>query len=151
MFTRDFLASVRRKALRRKVWYSALDSVERGILSLTPWVVDRVESRVLGVELVKIIAKLKRAVKSKFVKKMETFGVRRAREVCNQALEFGYETAESWAFDFKFIQYLTLQMQQAGVERVAPSHCSGYEAIHYFKEVYKDSCLEVKVGTELNV
>ena len=44
MYTSSFLTEVRRKALRRGVWYGALDRVERGILSLAAQVVDRVES-----------------------------------------------------------------------------------------------------------
>jgi hypothetical protein len=30
MFTKVFLAGVRREALRKRVWYKALDSLERG-------------------------------------------------------------------------------------------------------------------------
>jgi len=58
MFTSSFLSDMRRKALRKGVWYKALDALERGILSLTSRVIERVESAVLGVELVKIISKL---------------------------------------------------------------------------------------------
>ena len=108
MFTRDFLAGVRRKALRRKVWFSALDGVERGILSLTSRIVDRVESRVLGVMLVKIIAKLKEALKSPFVKKMETYGIMKARSLSSVAVEWGYGTAENWTQGKEFARYLTM-------------------------------------------
>jgi len=108
MFTRDFLAGVQRKALRSKVWYSALDRVERGILSLTSRIVDRVESRVLGVMLVKIIAKLKEALKSPFVKKMEIEGVKKARSISKRAVDWGDEAAKGWAWDMGFARYLTL-------------------------------------------
>jgi len=107
MFTRDFLAGVRRKALRRKVWYSALDRVERGILSLTSRIVDRVESRVLGVELVKIIAKLKEALKSPFVKRMETYGMDMAGKIAEQAVEWGDGEARGWAMNLGVFRYLT--------------------------------------------
>ena len=106
MFTRDFLEGVRRKALRRKVWYSALDRVERGILSLTSQVVDRVESRVLGVMLVKIIAKLKEALKSPFVKHVESYGLAKAQGLVEQALGFGCEAARGWLQDKGFARYL---------------------------------------------
>jgi len=108
MFTRGFLAGVRRKALRRRVWYSALDRVERGILSLTSRIVDRVESRVLGVMLVKIIVKLKEALKSPFVKRMETYGVDMAGKLAEQAVEWGYGDVRGWVMDMGFSGYLTL-------------------------------------------
>jgi hypothetical protein len=108
MFTRDFLAGVRRKALRRKVWYSALDSVERGILSLTSRIVDRVESRVLGVELVKILAKLRDALKSELVRRMEEYGYDRAKELAGIAVEWGNRAAIDWASEINLVRYLSV-------------------------------------------
>ena len=63
MFTGQYLTSVKRKALRKGVWYSTLDRVERGIISLTARLIDRVESEMLGVVLVKILVKLVKALK----------------------------------------------------------------------------------------
>jgi hypothetical protein len=108
MFTSSFLTEVRRKALRRGVWYGALDRVERGILSLAAQVVERVESVVLGVELVKIIGKLNEAMRSGFVRHMRSFGVMRAREIRNQAVCFGYGGARWWLWDQGFVRYLTV-------------------------------------------
>lgn len=108
MLTSGFLVEMRRKALRRGVWYRALDRVERVILSLSARVVDRVKSVVLGFELVKILSKLRDALKSRFVRRMEEFGFRRAREVARQAVEWGYGAAMGWASDLGFVRYLTL-------------------------------------------
>lgn len=108
MFTRSFLVEMRRKALKRRVWFKALDRVERGILSLAARVVDRVESAVLGVVLVKILRKLRDALKSGFVRRMEEFGLRRAREIALQAITWGYVAAKTWASDLRFVRYLTL-------------------------------------------
>jgi len=107
MFTREFLLSYKRKALRRGVWFCALDRVERGILSLTARVVERVESVVLGLTLVKIIKKLRDALKSGFVKRWE-FGMKRAWSIAVQAVAWGYVGARSWASDDDFIRYLAL-------------------------------------------
>jgi len=106
MFTRDFLEGVRRKALRRKVWYNALDRVERGILSLTSQIVDRVESRVLGVELVKILAKLRDAMKSAFTRHVESYGFKRVVQLVEQAKAMRCERALEWLHDMCFIRYL---------------------------------------------
>ena len=108
MFTRDFLTGVRRKALRRKVWYSALDRVERGILSLASQIVDRVESKVLGVMLVKIMAKLRDAMKSEFVRLVEGYGVEAAKKLSVQASEWGNIFAYAWSYDLGFARYLAL-------------------------------------------
>jgi len=108
MFTRDFLVGVRRKALRRKVWYSALDRVERGILSLTSQIVDRVESRVLGVELVKILAKLRDALKGELVRRMEEYGYERAKEIAGTAVEWGNRAAKGWASEITLVRYLSV-------------------------------------------
>ena len=106
MFTRIFLVGWRQKALRRRIWYSSLDRVERGILSLAARVVDRIKSVVLGVELVKILGKLRDALKSPFARKMETYGLEKARTISKTAVEWGHRAAVGWAHDFGFIRYL---------------------------------------------
>ena len=108
MFTRSFLVGIRRRALRRGVWFKALDHVERGILTLASHLVDRVESAVLGVVLVKILSKLRDGLKSEYVRRMEEFGLIRARELSVQAVKWGYEAAKGWASDLRFVGYVTL-------------------------------------------
>jgi hypothetical protein len=108
MYTSSFLAEVRRKALRRRVWYGTLDRVERGVLSLATQVVDSVESVVLGVELVKIVSKLNVPMRSGFVRHMISFGVRRAREIRDQAVGFNYSEAKGWLWDWGFVRYLAV-------------------------------------------
>jgi hypothetical protein len=108
MFTREFLIGWRHRALRRGVWYSALDRVERGIVSLTARVVDRVDSEVLGVELVKILAKLVRACKSGFVRHMEMFGLGRVCVLSRLAVEWGNSVAKGWAYEMGFVGYVSM-------------------------------------------
>jgi len=108
MFTGRFLSSVRGKALRRGVWFRALDSLERGILTLASRVVDRVESAVLGVEIVKMLRKLNDAMKSEFVRRMEEYGAFQARKLAAQTAKWGNGTASEWASDIGLIRYLTL-------------------------------------------
>jgi len=108
MFTSQFLSSVRSRALRRGVWFKALDTLERGILTLASRVVDRVESAVLGVEIVKILRKLTDAMKSRFVRRMEEYGFGRALKMAGQAVEWGYAMAVYWSSDLGFVRYLTV-------------------------------------------
>jgi len=106
LFTRVFLSEVRRQALRRRVWYSALDCVERGILSISAKVIDDVKSSLLNIQLVRIIAKLRDACKSGFVRHMERFGVERVRLVQAEAARLGYFGAAALSMDLGFIRYL---------------------------------------------
>ena len=108
MFNRQHLASIRNKALRKGVWYSTLDRVERGIVSLTARIVDRVESEILGVELVKILAKLVKAFKSGFVRHMEMFGLGRVFELSRLAIDWGNSVAKGWAHDTGFVGYVSM-------------------------------------------
>ena len=106
MFTREILVEARRRALRRGVWYSALDVVERGILSLASYILDSVQSNVLSVQLVKIIAKIRDACKSGFIKHLERFGMARVGVIQAQAFSFGYEGAKTLSNDLDFVRYL---------------------------------------------
>ena len=93
--------------MRKRVWYRALDRLERGIFSLAAQLIDVVQSELLGVELVKILDKLSDAMKNGFVRCMEGFGVGKARMLAMQAVGFGYEAAASWASDEEFIRFFT--------------------------------------------
>jgi hypothetical protein len=89
MITGSFLRKVRRRALRKRVLYSALDRVEQGILSLAGRLLDSVKSKMLGVQIVKILAKLKKALNSDFQKHVESYGLEKANFRIEQAENFG--------------------------------------------------------------
>jgi hypothetical protein len=107
MYTSSFLTEVRRKALRRRLWYGALDRVERGILSLAAQVVERVENVVLRVELVKIVSKLNEAMKNRFQRRLESYGLGRALKVVKQALAWDYAATRGWLSDPGLARFLT--------------------------------------------
>lgn len=85
-----------------------MDRVERGIVSLTVRLVERVESLVLGVELVKIVKKIRDSLKSRFANRMEVYGFQRVRELASRAVKWGHETSEEWISDLGFIKYVTM-------------------------------------------
>ncbi len=107
MFTKKFLMRWWRRAQRRRVLHSALDREERSILYLAMRAFDEIRNSNVGTIIVKILAKLNEALKSPFVRKMETFGIQRARIVSSYAVELGFEAAKSWAVDVGFVKYLT--------------------------------------------
>ena len=108
MFTKSFLQGMRMKALRRGVWFKTLDTVERGILNLTSILVDRVESEILGLELLKIVRKLREAMKGAFVRRLEKYGLPRALSVARRAQSWGHPAAGSWVRDLALARYLTM-------------------------------------------
>ncbi len=108
VLTRIFLKALRGKALRRRIWFKSLNSLERGIFNLTCIVVDRVKSPRLGETLLGIVVKLRNALKNKFAKLVETLGVTRAWEVAECAVGWGYGDARAWRRDAAFARYFAV-------------------------------------------
>ena len=115
MYSRGFLVGLRRRALRRGLWYGVLDSLDRGFYNLTCVVVDRVESETLSRVLLGIVLKLRDALKGEFARLVESLGVRRAWEAAGSAVEWGYGAAWAWRRDMGFARFLAV------VEFYAPS------------------------------
>jgi hypothetical protein len=105
MFKKAFLSEMRLRAMRKGVWYRALDRLERGILTLASRVVDEVHDTVLGVELVKIFAKIRDATASRFVRHVETFGVIRVREIIEVTDKWNDAAGRLWS-GHSFARYL---------------------------------------------
>lgn len=96
MLSKELLREVRGIALRKRVWYKALDGIERGIVNLTISVVESVKSPTLVRELSKILAKLREAFKSAFIKHVEDYGFKKLMDVINVAVGFGNVEALKW-------------------------------------------------------
>lgn len=61
-----------------------------------------------GKIIVTILAKIKDALKSPFVRRMETYGVEKAWNISRIAVEWGHEKAGGWARERGFAKYLTV-------------------------------------------
>ena len=96
MLSKEFLREVRGIALRKRVWYRALDEIERGIVNLTISVVESVKSPTLVREISKILAKLREAFKSAFIKHVENYGFKKLMDVINVAVSLGNVEALKW-------------------------------------------------------
>jgi len=108
MFTRKFLRGWWSRALRRRVLFTALDKSDRDYLYLTMKYFDEIRNSVVGTIIVKILAKLRDALESPFVRRMETYGIEKARSISRKAVEWGHDTAEGWAREKGFARYLTI-------------------------------------------
>ena len=96
LLSKDQLREARSYALRRRVWYLALDDVERNIVNLSIRLVERVKSPALAAELNKILAKIREASKNVFTRHIDAFGRRKVRQVVDAAVGFGNYSAVDW-------------------------------------------------------
>ena len=47
------------------------------------------------------------------------------------------------------IQWVAERLNELGIEHLAPCHCTGEEAIQYFKSSFRDKIADCHVGTEM--
>ena len=106
--TREALARLRLKALRRGVWFRDLKREERKLLELTIRVVEKVRSFLLAKIVSRIVGKLCEAMESRIFRLMRTEGLRMAEGLSEIAQSWGYRAAKSWGKDRGFMQYLTV-------------------------------------------
>ena len=108
MLTNRFLRHLKERALRKGVWFKVLDRVDRGIFNLTIEIVERVQSLSLARQIMNILVTLRDALKSKFERFVNTFGVFRLVEIVEQAVNMGYIEALKWRDDVAFSRYLAM-------------------------------------------
>ena len=107
-FSRVELVSIRRRAVRRGVWFRVLSRVERGIVYLTIRCVDRVRSPTLAGVIGRVLAKLADAMRSGVERLMETVGRPLAARLSEFAQAWGHRDAWKWTCDVGFIRYLAV-------------------------------------------
>jgi len=108
VMNRDMLVSVRRMAMRRRVWFKVLSRMERAVVSLTIRCVEEVRSARLAMIVKAIVDKLNDAVKGGVERLMETVGRSLAQKLSGIAVGWGNESACDWADDHGFIWFLTV-------------------------------------------
>ena len=107
MLSKAELLSIKRKALRKKVWFKVLSQAERALIDLTIQVVDVVRSNRLARVLLDPIEKLKEAMKGMMDRARE-IGWPLAEKFSKIALAWGHPEARSWAEDEFYATYLGL-------------------------------------------
>jgi hypothetical protein len=105
--TRNTILGLKTRALRRRVWFRALDRLERGLLDVTIRWVDTVKSGRLAQVLVKILAKLVLALNERMVRIVEE-GRGLALRLSRLALGWGNLSALDWRSDLGFQRALGL-------------------------------------------
>ena len=51
----------------------------------------------------------------------------------------------------RLIKYTAKEVKKLGVKKIAPAHCSGYEATKIFKDFYGDNFIEIKSGAQIDL
>ena len=108
VLSRQGLAKLRLRAIRRGVWFRDLKDVERKLLDLTIAVVRRIHSVRLANMISPIVRKLLDAVESKFSRLMRTQGRGFAEKLSRVAQGWGNKSAVRWASDLGFVEYLVV-------------------------------------------
>ena len=106
--TREALAKLRLKALRRGVWFRDLKQNERRLLDLTIRVVERVRSFLLAKLVSRILSKLCEAMESRILLLIRIEGRSLAEKISKIGQAWGNRAAKFWANDRGFMQYLVV-------------------------------------------
>ena len=105
--TREVLIGIKTRGLRRRVWYRALDRMERGLVDLTIRWVDKVRSGRMTETLVRILAKLAQALETGMGKVLGKGRVLAAR-ASELAVKWGNVSAYSWRYEQGFCRAIGL-------------------------------------------
>ena len=102
------LNETKKHALRRGIWFKALNRIERGIIDLTVKYVDNIKSTKLAKVLTAIIEKLQATTESIVDKLVRTIGLPLTRKISNIAVNWGNRSASMWANDPVFARFLAV-------------------------------------------
>src|SRR6266852_4550933 len=99
--TREVLVGLKTRGLRRRVWYWALDRMERGLVDLTIRWVDKVRSGRMTETLMRILEKLAQALETGMVRVLGRGRVLATR-ASELAVGWGNAAAFYWRFETAF-------------------------------------------------
>ena len=109
--SRNALAGLRLKAIRRGVWFSVLKDRERKLLGLTINVVEKVRSFLLAKLVFRIVGKLLDALEGEVARLMRSVGLPLAQKLSGIAQGWGNKSACLWVSDLGFIRYLAVNQK----------------------------------------
>jgi hypothetical protein len=103
--TREVLIGIKTRGLRRRLWFSTLSRIERGLVDLTIRWVDKVRSGRLSETLVRILWKLALALETGMGRVLGR-GRMLAARASELAVGWGNSSAFSWRFETAFANAL---------------------------------------------
>ncbi len=99
--------------MRRGVLFGALDAEDRGYLYLAMKAFDVIRSVDVGRIIVRILARLRDALKGEFVRLVEHVGVKKAWDMAGYAMSWGYGAAWAWRRDEGFARFFAVMESNA--------------------------------------
>lgn len=108
------LLRIKQLALRRRIWFKALNHLERGIIDLTVKTVDQIKSSKLAQVVTGILSKLEAAMESLTSRLARTVGLPLAQKLSDLAVSWGNSSAREWAYDLAFAKYLAVTKHNLG-------------------------------------
>jgi len=102
------LASLKRKAIRKGIWFKTLSRTERAIYDLTVRTVSTIRSERLLRVIRAIVSKLRKALESTVKILTHTAGRQLASALARVALSWGHLKARRWLSDEQFARYLAI-------------------------------------------
>ena len=109
------LVRLRKKALRRGVWYSVLSRIEWSLVDLAIATVSRIRSLVLARSLAFVVEKLSVVFGSGVERRIQAVGFPLARRLGCIAQKWGNVSASGWACDLGFAMFLAVCFAGASV------------------------------------
>ena len=107
--TREVLVGMRTRGLRRRLWYSTLSRMERGLVDLTIRWVDKVRSGRMTETLMRILLKLAQAMETGMGRVLGRGRVLASR-ASELAVGWGNSAAFYWRFETAFCNALGLRV-----------------------------------------
>ena len=105
MFSRSELTALRRKALRRGIWFRVLSKIDRATIDLSIRCVKTIRSPTLTRIVADIVEKIEYATTG-FLSRAEVVGRELAERAVKFALSWGNVGASNWKDDIGFTRYL---------------------------------------------
>jgi hypothetical protein len=110
------LSKLRLRAMRRGVWYRALNRIDRVLVDLTIKVTKTsIKSRSLLTQLLSVTTKLEAVLENKLSKTARDYGLPQAGKLSIIAQSWGNKAAQSWSSDSDFAKFLAVHKLNAAL------------------------------------
>lgn len=104
----ETLTVLRRKALRRGIWFQSLSLQDRILANLIQRHVKIVKNTTLATVIARIMGKLLAAIKNGFQDRLVKAGRPIAQAVAMKAYSYGNKQALDWIQDLNYVKYMGL-------------------------------------------
>jgi hypothetical protein len=102
------LTKLKKKAIRRGVWFTVLRRIDRALIDLTIKVSDKIRSYSLAKSILIIARKVQEAFQGKLAHRIKEIGIPLTRKLGLLAQNWGNKSARKWVNNANFAWYLTI-------------------------------------------